>query len=152
MFLTCCSPRSSKTKSSAHLVPNDTADADPTRLGQRLQTRRDIYAIAEDVVLLSDHVAEIDPDPELDPLFRRGPRVPLGHAALDLKRATNGVDHARELGKEAVAGVLHNPAAVFGDLGVDQFPEMGLEPFVRPLLIHPHQPGIRRHVGGEDCG
>jgi hypothetical protein len=32
-------------------------DADPSRLGERLQTRRDIHPIAEDVVLLSDHVA-----------------------------------------------------------------------------------------------
>src|SRR5215472_16378881 len=29
---------------------------------------------------------------------------------------------------------------------------MGLKPLVRPLLIHPHQARLPRHVGGEDSG
>jgi hypothetical protein len=29
--------------------------------------------------------------------------------------------------------------AVFGDLGVYQFPEVGLEPFVRAFLVGAHQ-------------
>jgi hypothetical protein len=39
----------------------------------------------------------------------------LGHAALDLDGTTNGVDHTRKLGKEAVASVLYDPAPVLGD-------------------------------------
>jgi hypothetical protein len=57
-----------------------------------------------------------------------------------------------ELGKEPVAGVLYDASAVLGDLGVDQFPKMGLEPLVRPLLISAHQPRVARHIGGEDDG
>jgi hypothetical protein len=41
---------------------------------------------------------------------------------------------------------------MFLDLGIDEFPEMGFQPFVRPLLIRPHQARIPRNVGGEDRG
>jgi hypothetical protein len=50
----------------AHLVPNDPADADPARLGQRFQPRRDIHPVTEDIVLFGDHIAKVDPDPESD--------------------------------------------------------------------------------------
>jgi hypothetical protein len=43
----------------------------PTRLRQRLQPRRDIHPVAENVLLLNDHVAQIDTDTEPDaPLLR----------------------------------------------------------------------------------
>ena len=35
---------------------------------------------------------------------------------------------------------------------MDQFLEEGLEPFVRPLLIRPHQARVARYIGGEDRG
>ena len=34
------------------------------------------------------------------------------------------------------------------DLRIDQFPEVGLEALVRPLLISSHQARIARHIGG----
>jgi hypothetical protein len=129
---------------------HDPADADPAGLGERLQPGSDVHPLTEDVVLLGDHVPEVNPDPELDPLLRRDVRVPRGHSPLHLHGAPDGVNHAGELGQQAVAGVLHDPARVLGDLGIDQLTEMGLKPFVRPLLIRPHQARIPRHVGGED--
>jgi hypothetical protein len=67
--LTCCWPRSSKAKSTfvAHLVAHRAADADPARLGQAFEPRRDIDAVAVNVVLVDDDVADIDADAELDP-------------------------------------------------------------------------------------
>ena len=47
---------------------------------------------------------------------------------------------------------FHHPAPVLVDLRIDQLLEVRLEPFVRPLLIHPHQARIPRYVGGEDRG
>jgi len=59
-------------------------NADPARLGERLQTRRDIDPVAEDVAALDKNVAEIDPDAEPDaPLFGQL-HVPVAHAALQL--------------------------------------------------------------------
>jgi hypothetical protein len=51
----------------AHLVAHNPADTDAPRFRQCLQPRRNIDAVAEDVVLFYDHVAEIDADAEPDP-------------------------------------------------------------------------------------
>jgi hypothetical protein len=77
-------------------------------------------------VLLDDHVADVDAHAKLDALLRRRACIPLGHPALDLDGAANAIHNARELGKEAVAGVLDDTPAVLGDLRVHQFPEMRL--------------------------
>jgi hypothetical protein len=134
----------------AHLVTHRPAKANPARLGKRLQPRCHVHPMPEDVVLLGNHVAEIDADPEVDPLVLQGGRVSLGHAPLHLRRASHRIYNVRELREEAVAGVLYDPAAVLGDLWADQLPEMRLEPFVRPVLIRSHETRIRRHIGGQD--
>ena len=103
-------------------------------------------------MLLDDHVAEIDPDAEPDPPLLRHLGLALGHAALDLHSAAHRIDHAWKFREHAVAGVLHHPAPMLGDLRLDQLTEMPLEPFVRALLIRPHQTRVPRHVGGEDRG
>jgi hypothetical protein len=134
------------------LVAHHSADADPAGLGQRLQSCCDVHAVTEDVLVLGNHVAEVDPEPELDPRRRRDSRVAIRHAPLHFHPASDGIDHARELRQEAVASVLDDAAAVLRDLGIDQHTEMSFEPLVRPLFIRPHQARIPRHVGGEDSG
>jgi hypothetical protein len=89
-------------------------------------------------VLLSDYVAEIDADAELDLLIGRQSRISLNHAPLDLDPAAHGGHNARELGKEAVAGVLHYPTAALLDLRINQLLEVRLQPLMRPLLILSH--------------
>ena len=70
--------------------------------------------------------------------------------------AAHRVDHTRELGKETVAGILHNAASVLADLRISQFLEMGFEPLVRPFLIRTHQPRVAGYIrckdGGEAAG
>ena len=101
------------------LVAHDPANADPAGLGERFQARRDIHTVAEDVVLLSDHVAEIDADPQPDALVVRHFWFAVDHPTLNLHSAANGVYDTRKLRQEAIAGVLHNPAAVLFDLRID---------------------------------
>jgi len=45
-----------------HLIACHAAYADPSRLGQRLQPRGDIDAVAKDVALIDDDVADVDAD------------------------------------------------------------------------------------------
>jgi hypothetical protein len=54
----------------AHLIADDPADADPARLGKRLQTCCDVDPIAENVLALGNDVAEVNPNAELDPFFQ----------------------------------------------------------------------------------
>ena len=66
--------------------------------------------------------------------------------------APNSIHDTRKLRKEAVAGVLYDAAPVLRDLRVDQFLEVGFEPFVGAFFIRSHKAGVPRHIGGEDRG
>ena len=109
-------------------------------------------------MLLRDHVAKVDADAEPDPEVFGHLRLTLGHFTLDLDSTADAIDYARKLCQEAVAGVLYDPAPLLGDLRIDQFPEMGLKPLVRPLLVAPIRReypatsaariAVRRRTGG----
>ena len=68
MFFKLCSPASTKL---AAILPCTWRQAssemrDAAGLGDALDPRRDVDAVAEDVVALDDDVADIDPDPKPD--------------------------------------------------------------------------------------
>ena len=93
-------------------------DADAARLGQRLQPRGDVDAVAVDVVALDDDVAEIDADAEDDALGPpAAPALRRGHRLLDRDGALDGVDDAGELDQHAVAHQLDDAAAMLGTIG-----------------------------------
>jgi hypothetical protein len=85
-----------------------------------------------------NNVAEVDTDTELDPLFGRGIRIAFCHSPLDLNPAAQGIHHAGELRKEAIARVLYDPASVLPDPRIDQRPEMRLQACVDALFIRSH--------------
>src|SRR5262249_33647777 len=62
----------------------------------------------------------------------------------NLYSTPEGVHHARELHEHAVPGGLHDAAAVFGDLRVDESAAAGLELSKRPLFVGAHQAAIAR--------
>jgi len=49
------------------LVADTSSDADPARFGKAFQARRDVDAVAADVLVFDDDVSGVDPDAELDP-------------------------------------------------------------------------------------
>jgi len=136
----------------ADVVAHHSADANAAWFCEPLQPRRDIHTVAEDVVLLDDHVAEVDADAKPDPTFLRHLGLALGHPALDIHSAADGIDHARELCQDAVASVFYDTAAVFADLRIDQLLEVGFEPLVGAFLVRTHQTRVTGHIGGEDRG
>jgi len=93
---------------------------------------------------------DADPKPDLAILGHSG--LAIDHCALHFGAAADRVDDALELGQEAVAGILYDPATVFGDLRVNKRLAMRLEAVVRALLIRSHQPGITGHIGSENRG
>jgi len=125
--------------------------ADAAWLRQAFEPRYDIHAVAEDVAVLDDNVAHIDPDPELDARLRWHITVPVGHAGLHFGRTVQRVDHATELDEEAVARRLDQPAVMCGDRRIDQLGQDRLESLEGTVLIRPDQARVPRHIGGEDC-
>ena len=91
----------------AHLTVGVLGKTDRAGLGNSLQSRGDVDAVAHQVaVALLDDVAEMDADAELDAALGRQARVAFDQAALDFDRAADGVDDAAELDDRAVASAL----------------------------------------------
>jgi hypothetical protein len=72
----------------------------PAGIGQGFQPRRDVDAVAEDVLALRNYIAEVDAHSELDPLLDWSSRIALDHPALHLDPAAHSIDDARELGQK----------------------------------------------------
>src|ERR1041384_4016897 len=85
-----------------------------------------------DVLTLNDDVAQIDADPEDDPLI------------------FGGRDNARKLDKQTVASGLDDAAFVLGDLWIDQFAPMRPEPCEGAGFVLPHKAAVPGSIGGED--
>jgi len=100
----------------------DTArQAHPARWRDLLQSRGYVDAVAENVVTIDDDVAFVHADAQDEPTILGLGLVATSHCALQFHRELDGVDHARELDQQAVSGRLDQPAAMLGDLRVDEF-------------------------------
>ena len=78
------------------MVAYGSRNTDPASLGERFETRRDIDAIAEDVISLGDYIAKIDADPKPDSPLGSQIRVAVDHPALYLAGTAHRIDHARK--------------------------------------------------------
>ena len=124
MFLTRCSPASSKAKIEliAYLITHHSIYADPARLRQGFEPRGDVHTVTVDVTAILDDVAEIDPNTKLNALLFRYSGVAFSHLVLNLDRAAHRVDNACELDEQPVAGRLDDAPAMLFDFGVSELP------------------------------
>ena len=67
---------------SLDLVVYDARDADPFRLGDPLQPRGDVYAVAGNVAVFDDHISQINARAELDAVLLGDGIVADGHLLL----------------------------------------------------------------------
>jgi len=132
------------------LVAHGTRNANAAGLGQRFQPCSDIDAIAKNIVLVDDHVAQIDADAELDPSLRRQVAIAPTHPALNLGGAQNRLDDAMEFDEHAVARRLDDAAVIFGDSRIDELEPVRLEACKRACLVGLHEPTKADHVSRED--
>ncbi len=132
-------------------VVDRAGDADAARLGQALQARGDVDAVAVDVAAVLDDVAEVDADAEGDApaLGQRG--VARAELGLHGHRRGERVDDGVEARQHGVAGGVHHAPAVPGDGGVDDV-EVGGQGAVGGVLVLARQAAVAGDVGVEDGG
>src|SRR6516165_11768074 len=96
----------------AHLAEGVFRNADAPGLGDALQPRCDIDAVAVNVAVLDNDVTEVPADPEGNPPFVSDPGIAFGHRSLHGNRARDSLDDTCKFRQQAIAGVLYYPAAV----------------------------------------
>ena len=116
-----------------------------------LKARRHIDAIAEDIVLLDDHVAQIDADPVKQAARCRHVAITPRHALLEFDCAAERFGDALELHQKSIAGGLDDAALAFGDRRVDQLQPHRFEPCEGPRLVDLHETAIANHIRRQNC-
>ncbi len=129
-----------------HLLVRGTGNPDTARIGLPLDARSQVHAVAEDVFVVDDDVTDIDAGTKVESPIGSNAFVALGHGALDVDRAPNRFDDAREFQQHAVAGALDDAPFVFGDLGVDEVPPVGFQRGQGAALVAAHQARVSNHV------
>ena len=137
----------------AHLPPSVLRDINPARLGDALDPRRDVDAVAHQIAVgLLDDVSEMNADAVLDALVRRDAGIALNHTVLNLDRAAQRIDHAAELDDQPIAGALDHPAVVGGDRRVGEVAAQSAQACEHALLVRPGETAEADDVGGKDGG
>ena len=86
-----------ESKLSADLVIDGPRYGDAAGLADALQPRSDVDPLAQNIVAVDQHVAEMDADAIDDPPRLRRIDVALGHHALDRHGAFDGGDNRKEI-------------------------------------------------------
>ena len=134
-----------------HLLVHCLGHEDAAGLRNGLQAGGNVDAVAEHVVLLDDHIREVDADAEAHaPVVRQIGVARLG-GLLHLGSEAHGIHHAAELGQEAVAQRLDDASTCLGNQRIDDggLPRHQLGQRARFVALH--QPRIARDIGREDC-
>jgi hypothetical protein len=122
--------------------------ADAARLGKLLQAGRNVDPFAVTIFPFDNYLAEVDADPNIDASVGFDRSIALRHIALERHRAFDGLDHAAELGQQAIAHQFENLAMMPGDLRLKQFLPVGSQALEGIRLILLHEAGVADDVGG----
>nr|WP_324403908.1 hypothetical protein [Bradyrhizobium sp.] len=134
----------------ARVIEDRLRDAYASGLGNGLEARRDVDAVAKDVMGFDDDVADIEPHTEENAAAFGVAAGQFIDTGLELHGSPDRFDRAGKLRQEAVAGVLDNAAAVLRNRGLDTSGEERGQFGVRSLFVIVHEPGIAGYVGGQD--
>jgi hypothetical protein len=121
-------------------------NADAADLGEALQTRCDVDAVAEQVAVALDHVADGDADAKAHVTAGRIRHIPGAQAFLDVDGAAHRFDRARKFGQDGIACGIENAAAISGDEVVRHL-SVGCEAPQRFLFVLGDQPGVAGNIG-----
>ena len=132
------------------------AEAAKTAQAQRTQQaeadeilRATVRALVEDPAIMWAGVAFVeDGEPVLGPQSS----IALGLGALNVDRATHGINYAAELDQQAVAHGLDQAAVMLGDPRRKDFVQVGLKPSTRSFLVGLAEAAITGDIGDKHRG
>src|SRR5579863_9013170 len=135
------------------MVERRARDEDAAQLANAFESRRDIDAVADKVVALDEHVAEVDADAIADAFRLKRCRVALRHQRLDRDGAFDRGDDRRELEHQSVADRLDNTASAACHDWPRRFASLAHRPR-RARFIFAHQPrrGLSRRLRESPAG
>ena len=133
-----------------HLLVDRARHADAADLGEALEARGDVDAVAEQVAVALDHVADGDADAEGHLPARRIGHVAGSQAFLDVDRAAYRFDRARKFSEHGVARRVEDAPACLGDEVIRDGTIRGETP-QRLLLVLGHQPGVAGNISRKNC-
>jgi hypothetical protein len=114
------------------------ADADLSRLSQRFEPCRNIYAVTKNVTLVNDNITDINADTECDAPALGQICIAVHHPLLHHGGTSYSVDDRGKLDKNTVAGRLDNATLVLSDERINQFATMRLQRGERTFLVSAH--------------
>jgi len=126
------------------------AEANPAGLSQGFEPGCNVDAVAEDIAVLDDDVADIDAHAKFDAPLCRCCGVAGDHLPLQLDRAAHRVDDAGELDKQAVAGSFDDATPMLGDFGIAEFTANRAQRRERALFVLAHQPRVAGDIDRQD--
>jgi hypothetical protein len=77
-------------------------------------------AVAEDIVVIDDDVANVDADPKFDPVTQRHRRILVSHAALHFNGTAYRIHGTGKLDQHTVTSGLDDAPAMRRDGGIDE--------------------------------
>ena len=113
-------------------------DADTAGLCNPFETHRNIDPVTKDIVFFDNNITDVNADAEFDTLVLRHVDILFGHAALNFVGASDGVDHAGELGNSAVPGILDNTSVMLSDFGIEKRPSERFQLRQRAFFVDPY--------------
>ena len=131
------------------LLVDGARDADAADRRDALQARRDVHAVAEQIAVALDHVADGDADAEAHLPAGRIGHVAGAQAFLDVDGAAHRLDGAGKFGEHGVARGIENPPAGARD-EVVHHRAIGGEPPQRLLLVFGDELAVAGDVGSEN--
>jgi hypothetical protein len=124
-------------------------NGDTARRGHRFKANGDVHAVPEHLVVVRDHISHVDAETELHGPIGRQMIVPFRHQRLHRDGRLDGADDARKLQQEAIAGVLHDAAAMIENDRIYRA-AMRLEGGVGARLVGAHHPRVTGHVSADN--
>jgi len=131
------------------LLIDGAGDANAAWIRQALQPRRHVDAVANQIVPLDHHIADVDADAKMHPPVFRGVGFEQFDGMLDLSGAPDRLDRTREFGNHAVASRGEYPAIVLADEPIDQRAAV-LKDTIGPFFVSTHHAREALTIGAED--